>query len=135
MKFLTTFVLACAFTVSTASLALAADKKAKAAPADKKPHMEMTAEQRQKMADVHEKMAACLKTDKSIEDCHKEMAGSYKDMMGGKESCPMHMGHGKHGKGHGHGHGHGHGGEKCDGDCDHHDEHHGHDHNEAKESK
>lgn len=131
MKFFTTFVLASLFAVSTASLALAADnKKTKAPPADKKPHMEMTAEQRQKMAEVHEKMAACLKTDKSIDDCHKEMAGSYKDAMGGKEGCPMHMGHGKHGK-----HGKHHGGEKCDGDCDHHGEHGGHAPNDAKEAK
>jgi hypothetical protein len=48
----------------------------------------MTPEQRQSMANVHEKMAACLRSDKAIEDCHKDMMQSCQDMMG-KTGCPM----------------------------------------------
>jgi hypothetical protein len=36
-------------------------------------HTEMKAEMRKEMADAHEKMAACLRSDKSMQDCHKEM--------------------------------------------------------------
>ena len=40
---------------------------------------EPTKEQRTKMADMHEQMAACLKSDMPMADCHKQMM----------ESCPM----------------------------------------------
>ena len=56
--------------------------------ASEKKHPEVSAEQRKKMADAHEKMAACLRSDKSFEDCHKEMWAARKDIMGGDE-CPM----------------------------------------------
>lgn len=46
-----------------------------------------TKEERQKMADVHTKMAECLNSDKSMDECHKEMRESCKDMMG--KECPM----------------------------------------------
>lgn len=48
-------------------------------------------EDRQKMADMHTKMAACLASDKPMSDCQGEMMKSCKSMMG-KEGCPM-MGH------------------------------------------
>lgn len=56
--------------------------------------MEMTSEQRNKMADMHEKMAACLRSTKPMGECHEEMKNSCKDMG---EACPM-MGkmHGHH---------------------------------------
>jgi hypothetical protein len=76
------------------NVAVAADKPAKG---DKWP--EPTKEQRQKMAEMHEKMAACLKSDKPASDCHKEMMASCKEAMG--KECPM-----MHGKGHGMHHGH-----------------------------
>ena len=44
---------------------------------------EPTKEEREKMAVAHEQMAACLRSDKSFADCHKEMAKSH-PMMG----CP-----------------------------------------------
>lgn len=62
--------------------ATAADKKAD----EKKGPPEPTKEQRAKMAGLHEKMAACLKTDKPVRDCHKEMMDSCHEM--GKD-CPM----------------------------------------------
>jgi predicted HAD superfamily phosphohydrolase YqeG len=54
--------------------------------------MNMTPEQREEMAKTHEKMAACLRSDKPMMDCHKEMMESCKM---GKTSCPMmgDMGH------------------------------------------
>ena len=65
---------------------------------DKMKHMEMTSEQRQSMAVAHEKMATCLRSEKSMEDCKMEMMNSCQENMG-KESCSM-MGemHGMKGK-------------------------------------
>ena len=48
----------------------------------------MTPDQRQSMASAHEKMATCLRSEKSFEDCHKEMNQSCREMMGG-DGCPM----------------------------------------------
>ena len=58
----------------------------------------MTVEQRQKMADGHEKMAVCLRSEKAISDCHEEMMKACKEDMG-KDGCPMMGGKGMH---HGH---------------------------------
>jgi predicted HAD superfamily phosphohydrolase YqeG len=54
--------------------------------------MNMTPEQREEMAKNHEKMAACLRSDKPMMDCHKEMMESCKM---GKNACAMmgDMGH------------------------------------------
>lgn len=57
---------------------------------------EPTKEERMKMADAHTKMAECLKSDKTMKDCHKEMMDSCKEATGGK--CPMMGGHGPMGK-------------------------------------
>jgi hypothetical protein len=54
---------------------------------------EMTAEQRTKMADAHEKMAICLRSDKAMSDCHKEMMKACNESMG-NEGCPMMSGKG-----------------------------------------
>lgn len=62
----------------------------------------LTVEQRKKMADVHEKMAACLRSDRPMSECHEEMMNACRENMG-KGGCPM-MG----GKGMGYGHGHAH---------------------------
>ncbi len=45
-------------------------------------------EQREKMALVHEKMATCLRSDRTIEECHHEMQSSCAEAMG-KEHCQM----------------------------------------------
>ncbi len=55
-------------------------------------------ENREKMAAIHEQMAACLRSDKAIADCHSEMRKSCKDL--GPEACPMMSG--MHHSGHGH---------------------------------
>ena len=59
------------------------------APAHGAPSKEM----REKMATIHEQMAACLRSDKPIADCHAQAMEHCRTMMG-KEGCPMMgMGH------------------------------------------
>jgi hypothetical protein len=43
---------------------------------------------REKMAQMHEQMASCLRSDKPIGECRHEMMQSCQKMMDGKE-CPM----------------------------------------------
>jgi hypothetical protein len=64
---------------------------------DKGMTMEPTTEQRQKMAKMHESMAACLRSDKPMQDCKKEMMNSCEDSMG-KECKMMHEMHGMGGQ-------------------------------------
>jgi len=45
-------------------------------------------EMREKMATVHEQLAACLRSDKPIAECHKEAMKHHQEMMG-KDGCPM----------------------------------------------
>lgn len=53
-------------------------------------------ETRAKMAAVHEKMAQCLRSEKSLDDCREEMWKSCQDLMG-QQGCPMmDMGMGMH---------------------------------------
>lgn len=51
---------------------------------------EMSKEDRAKMAEMHTKMADCLKSDKSMSECHREMKDHCKDMGG--DQCYMMMG-------------------------------------------
>ena len=84
--------------------ALAWSPPAHAADPKTAPPAAATAEQRQKMADIHQKMAECLRSDRPIAECRSEMAGSCHDSLGA-DMCPM-MGKGggmMHG-GAGHGH-------------------------------
>ena len=53
---------------------------------------EMTKEQRENMAAMHEKMAGCLRSDKAMNECRTEMMGQCQAMMGG-DGCPMMMDH------------------------------------------
>ena len=76
----------------SSQLALA-DDAAKMDSAKKMPAM--TTEQRQKMADAHEKMATCLRSDKPMSGCHEEMMKSCQEGMG-KDGCPMMGGKGMH---------------------------------------
>ena len=68
--------------LTTTSLYAASNQSTKMMP------MEMTPEQRVNMATVHENMAACLKSDKTLQTCHSEMKESCKSMMG-DEGCKM----------------------------------------------
>jgi len=56
-----------------------------------------TKEMREKMASLHEQMAACLRSDKPISDCRSQMMKSCQEMMG-DQGCPM-MEHGTMGSG------------------------------------
>ena len=47
----------------------------------------MTREQRNKMADAHEKFAACLRSEKPVGDCHEDLKKSCEGTMGAE--CPM----------------------------------------------
>lgn len=55
-----------------------------------KAEKKVSKEDRQKMAEMHTKMAECLNSDKPMSDCKKEMMDNCKSM--GKDGCPM-MGH------------------------------------------
>jgi len=67
--------------LGSASVALAAEPPSTAATGPSK-------EMREKMAAFHEQLAACLRSDKPIAECHKEAMQHHKDMMG-KEGCTM----------------------------------------------
>lgn len=45
-------------------------------------------EDRQKMAEMHSKMASCLKSDRPMDECRNEMMSSCQKMMG-EDGCPM----------------------------------------------
>jgi len=57
-----------------------------AADTQKPPPPEPTAEQRQKMADVHQKMAECLRSTRAIAECRSEMATACHGLGAG--ACP-----------------------------------------------
>jgi hypothetical protein len=79
-----------AFMSAMGTLALAANPPPNASPT-------VTKETREKMATVHEQMAACLRSDKSMSDCHTEMKKSCQEVFG-DQGCPM-TGMGKHSHG------------------------------------
>ena len=60
---------------------MAADTKTSTTPADPKA-------QREQMAQHHEKMAQCLRSDKTLQDCRQEMRQSCDQTMG-EEGCMM----------------------------------------------
>lgn len=52
------------------------------------PPPSVTKETREKMAVLHERMAACLRSEKSFADCHAEMRKGCQESLGA-EGCPM----------------------------------------------
>jgi hypothetical protein len=62
---------------------------------DMKGMKEPSKEDRAKMADMHMKMAECLKSDKSMKECHEAMEKSCKDSK--MPMCHMMGHHGEHG--------------------------------------
>lgn len=48
----------------------------------------LSKEQRAQMAGAHEKMAACLRSDRPLEECREEMHASCVNLFG-DEGCPM----------------------------------------------
>ena len=82
--------------VTLALLALASAGPTWAADPKKAPP-EASAEQRLKMAEVHEKMAECLRSSRPMTECRSEMAAACQYMLGASAS-PM-MGRGRGGMG------------------------------------
>jgi hypothetical protein len=79
------------FRIAVASMVLMGGAGAASAadmPKGEHEHQAPTKEMREKMATVHDQMAACLRSDKAIADCHKEMMKQCEDTMG-KDNCPM----------------------------------------------
>lgn len=77
----------------TAGMVWAATDTA-AAPATK---TAPTKEQREQMAQAHEKMASCLRSDKGVGDCRTEMMQTCRTVN--YQGCGMMMGSGMHHKG------------------------------------
>ncbi len=71
--------------------AWAADPPQGSSPAQAAPSKET----REKMAVLHEQMAACLRSDKSIEDCRSAMMKSCHDTLGAQGCQMMGKGHGR----------------------------------------
>ncbi len=69
-----------------ATAAVAADAPASPASSAAAPSKET----REAMAAIHEQMAACLRSDKSIEQCRSEMHKACHEKVGDTE-CPMMM--------------------------------------------
>ena len=57
------------------------------APPASPPQAAPSKEMREKMASMHDQMAACLRTDKSLAECRKEMMKACKGA--GRPACPM----------------------------------------------
>ena len=88
-QFRAQIVVASVLAILCASATLAANPPATAQSPPSK-------ETREKMATLHEQMAACLRSDKSITQCHTEIMTSCQDVVG-KDGCPMMgMGSGMH---------------------------------------
>src|SRR2546421_12880113 len=88
-----------AATVTMAVVLLSASAAWSASPAPAAPTAQASPSQetREKMAKLHEQMAACLRSDKPVADCRAEMMKSCHETMG-EHGCPMmDMGHGMHG--------------------------------------
>lgn len=49
---------------------------------------ELSKAQREQMAILHEKMAQCLRSEKSLQECHQELRAQCQEMIG-TEGCPM----------------------------------------------
>jgi ribosomal protein L4 len=79
---------------AVALLASSAALFASDAPKVDAPKMEVSKEAREKMASAHEQMAACLRSAKSLDDCHHEMMKAHESMHGemkGEHDCDKMM--------------------------------------------
>jgi hypothetical protein len=74
--------------LATVTLILGSTSWAFAAEPPSAPATGPSKETREKMAVVHEQLAACLRSDKPIAECHKEAMKHHEEMgMMGKEGC------------------------------------------------
>jgi len=82
----TALALLASSSAANAADAPAAPKAAAPAAAPAAPSKEM----REKMAAMHEHIAACLRSDKSVEACHHEMMEAREKMRGGDDEKGEH---------------------------------------------
>jgi uncharacterized protein YcfJ len=75
-------------TLALAAICTAATVALADNPASTAPNTSVTKETREKMALLHEQMAACLRSDKPIADCHAQMRKSCQESLGAHR-CPM----------------------------------------------
>jgi len=94
----TALILCAAALLCAGPVALAADAAKADAPKADVHRMEVSKETREKMASVHEQMAACLRSTKSLDDCHHEMMKAHEAMhdemkgdMKGEHDCDKMM--------------------------------------------
>ena len=74
-------------TAVLASLAGAAWPQQDPRPAPANSRAAPSKEMREKLATVHERTAACLRSDKSFSECRSEMMKSCREILGG-QGCP-----------------------------------------------
>jgi len=73
----------CVLLATVASLQAPAQESAGAQPGE---HHELSKDTREKMAQLHEQMAACLRSEKPVQVCHGEMMKSCQSQLG-SEGC------------------------------------------------
>jgi hypothetical protein len=73
----------CALLAAAAFTPASAAEPAEAPPSE---HHELSKDTREKMAQLHEQMAACLRSDKSVATCHSEMMKNCQEQLG-SEGC------------------------------------------------
>lgn len=81
MKKITALITILILSSAITSVSLASESKKHKMGYQKMP-MEMSKEQRQEMAAHHEKLALCLRSDRAMADCHKEMRSACEGKMG-----------------------------------------------------
>ena len=81
MKMLIGLLTVTGLSMTIAFSALAAETTPATKMDDKKDKPAVTAEQREKMASMHEKVATCLRSTKPFEECHEEMKKEHEEMM------------------------------------------------------
>jgi hypothetical protein len=74
--------------LAVALLCMGTPLSARGAAATSTPAASESKETREKMATLHEQMATCLRSDKSVAECHKEMKKSCRETLGA-QACPM----------------------------------------------
>ncbi len=76
-------------------LSVAAVWAADPPPSSSTPQAPPSKETREKMATLHEQMAACLRSDKSIDDCRAEMMKNCRETIGTQGCQRMGKGYGR----------------------------------------
>lgn len=84
----TTLILAFFLTTLMSSFSYADDATKSSGKWEQKEMTTMSKEQREQMAKVHEQMAVCLRSTKSLKECREEMRKTCMNTMG-EQGCPM----------------------------------------------